>query len=392
MKILLTSDMYENQINGVSGSVITLRDELRKKGHDVRVLTLSKDSESKMVKTDYLIGSFSVPFYPGVRQTIHFRDPIIKDIIRWNPDIIHIQTEFSICKISKRIAKACGCPYIATSHTFWEDYTGYLIPGKRLGKMVAKRFVRNAYKGSRAIIIPTEKMRSVLERYGITTPTYAIPTGIDLDRFKKHFSQFEKAKLKGKLNIPNKAKVLVSVGRIAKEKNLDEIIDYLPKLLEKDENIYLLIGGGGPYLDNLEAKVKKMKLEKHVRFTGMIPPKYTYKYFSLGDIFVCASTSETQGITYIEAQACGVPLVCRYDKCLDNVIINGENGFTYETEDEYVDRIFKILNNSHLHKKLKANTYKVVENFSKEKFGDDVENLYIKVIDEFKKEGVSNED
>ena len=165
MKILLTSDMYENQINGVSGSVITLRDELRKKGHDVRVLTLSKDSESKMVKTDYLIGSFSVPFYPDVRQTIHFRDPIINDVIKWNPDIIHIQTEFSIRKISKKIAKACNCPYIATSHTFWEDYTGYLIPGKRLGKMVAKRFVRRAYKGARAIIIPTEKMRSVLERY-----------------------------------------------------------------------------------------------------------------------------------------------------------------------------------------------------------------------------------
>ena len=114
MKILLTSDMYENQINGVSGSVITLRDELRKKGHDVRVLTLSKDSESKMVKTDYLIGSFSVPFYPDVRQTIHFRDPIINDVIKWNPDIIHIQTEFSICKISKKIAKACK--YIEKVH------------------------------------------------------------------------------------------------------------------------------------------------------------------------------------------------------------------------------------------------------------------------------------
>lgn len=391
MKILLTSDMYENQINGVSGSVITLRDELRKKGHDVRVLTLSKDSESKMVKTDYLIGSFSVPFYPDVRQTIHFRDPIINDVIKWNPDIIHIQTEFSICKISKKIAKACNCPHIATSHTFWEDYTGYLIPGKRLGKMVAKRFVRRAYKGARAIIIPTEKMRSVLERYGITTPIYAIPTGIDLDRFKKKFTSFEKTKLKGKLGIKNNAKVLVSIGRVAKEKNLDEIIDYLPRLIERDKNIILLIGGDGPHKKNLEAKVKKLKLEKYVRFTGMIPPKYTYKYFSLGDVFVCASTSETQGITYIEAQACGVPLVCRYDKCLDNVVINGKNGFTYETEDEYVENIFKILHNPFLHMKLKNNTRKVVENFSKEKFGDDVEKLYMDVIKEFKKEGADNE-
>ena len=105
MKILLTSDTYENQINGVSCSVITLRDELRKKGHDVRVLTLSSNRESKMVKTDYLIGSFSVPFYPDARQTLKFKDKIINDIVKWNPDIIHIQTEFSIGKISKKIAK-----------------------------------------------------------------------------------------------------------------------------------------------------------------------------------------------------------------------------------------------------------------------------------------------
>ena len=390
MKILLTSDMYENQINGVSGSVITLRDELRKKGHDVRVLTLSKDNQSKMVKTDYLIGSFSIPLYPDTRQTLKFNDPIIDDIIKWNPDIIHIQTEFAICKISKKIAKACNCPFITTSHTFWEDYTGYLIPSKRLGKIIARKVVRSAYNGAKAVIIPTEKMRDVLVRYGIEAPIYAIPTGIDLERFQKKISLIEKAKLKGKLNIPNKAKILVSIGRIAKEKNLDEIIDYLPSLIEKDDNIILLIGGDGPHKKDLENKVKKMNLEKYVRFTGMIPPKYTYKYFQLGDVFVCASTSETQGITYIEAQACSLPLVCRYDKCLDNVIENGVNGFTYSTKKEFIDSIFKILKSNSLHKKMKLNAKQTSNKFSKEKFGDDVEALYNKIVNDNKKGSVDS--
>ena len=313
MKILLTSDMYENQINGVSGSVITLRDELRKKGHDVRVLTLSKDSESKMVKTDYLIGSFSVPFYPDTRQTLHFKDKLIDEIIKWHPDIVHIQTEFSIGKIAKKIARACKVPYINTSHTLYEDYTGYIIPSKRLGKIIARKFVRSAYEGTKAIIVPSDKIKALLIKYGIDAPIHIIPTGIDLDRFKKKISIIEKAKLKAKLNIPNRSKVLVSIGRIAKEKNLDEIIEYLPSLIEKNKNIILLIGGDGPYKKQIEAKVKKLNLSKYVRFTGMIPPKYTYKYYQLGDVFVCASTSETQGITYIEAEACSLPLVCRYD-------------------------------------------------------------------------------
>lgn len=385
MKILLTSDMYENQINGVSCSVITLRDELRKKGHDVRVLTLSKDNESKMVKTDYLIGSFSVPFYPDTRQTLKFNDPIINDIIAWNPDIIHIQTEFAICKISKKIAKACNCPYVSTSHTFWEDYTGYLIPSKKIGKIMARKLVRKAFDNAKAVIIPTEKMRDVLERYGIDKPIYTIPTGIDLDRFNKKLSMLEKAKIRAKHNIPNKAKILVSVGRVAKEKNLDEIIDYLPSLIEKDKNIILLICGDGPHKKNLENKVKKMKLDKYVRFTGMIQPKYTYKYFGLGDVFVCASTSETQGITYIESLACGTPVIARYDKCLDGVIENNENGFTYNSKHEYIKYVMKVLDNNHLHKKMQKKALESSKRFSKEKFGDDVEALYKKVVKENKK-------
>lgn len=380
MKILLTSDTYENQINGVSCSVITLRDELRKKGHDVRVLTLSSNRESKMVKTDYLIGSFSVPFYPDARQTLKFKDKIIEDIVKWHPDIIHIQTEFSIGKISKKIAKLCNCPYINTSHTMYEDYTTYVIPSKKFGKVIAKKFLKSVYKHSDAIIAPTKKTKESLEGFGITNPIHIIPTGIDLDRFKKKVSVLEKSKLKSKLNLTSKSKILVSIGRVAKEKNLDEIINFLPDLVKKDSNIVLLIGGDGPHKKNIEQKVKKLHMEKYVRFLGMIPPHDTYKYYQLGDVFVCASTSETQGITYIEALACGVPLVCRYDKCLDGVIINDFNGYTYTKKDEYIDNIFKIINNKSLHKKLKENALNSSVNYSKEKFSDDIEKLYIDVI------------
>ena len=380
MKILLTSDMYENQINGVSCSVITLRDELRKKGHDVRVLTLSKDSESKMVKTDYLIGSFPVPFYPDARQTLHFKDKLIKEIIKWHPDIIHVQTEFSIGKISKKIAKACNTPMINTSHTLYEDYTGYLIPSKKIGRIIARKFIRNAYEDSKAVIAPSSKIKDLLTRYGIKAPIHVIPSGIDLDRFKKKVHLIEKSTLKAKLNIPNKAKVIVSIGRIAKEKNLDEIINYMPDLIKMNKNVILLIGGDGPYKKQIESQVKKLGIQKYVRFTGMIPPKNTYKYYQLADLFVCASTSETQGITYIEALACSLPLVCRYDECLEGVIENNKNGYTYKTKDEYLKYVSKILHNPLLHYKLKTNALTSSKKFSKEKFGDDVEKLYEKVL------------
>lgn len=385
MKILLTSDMYTNQINGVSASIITLKNELIKKGHDVRVLSLSKNRKSMIDNNDYLFGSYSIPFYPGVRQTMKYRDPMIKDIINWNPDIIHIQTEFSTCKLGKKIAKACNCPYVTTCHTFWEEYVGYVGLGKKLGRVVAKKIVRKYNKGSKKIIIPTEKMRGVLNRYSITDNILPIPSGIDLDRFKKDFSEQEKNKLKDELNISKDAKILVSVGRVAKEKNIDEVLDYLPSLIEKDKNIVFVIGGGGPYQKKLEEKVKKMNLDKYVRFTGMIQPKNTYKYFKLGDVFVCASQTETQGITYIEAMACGVPLVCRYDECLNNVLINEYNGFMYNNKEEFIDYIFEVLNNKTLYKKLQKNALDKSKEFSKESFGNRIEKLYLDVIKDFKK-------
>ena len=391
MKILLTSDMYTSQINGVSASIITLKNELEKKGHEVRVLSLSTDGKSHIENNDYLFGSYPVIFYPGVRQTLKYKDPMIKQIVDWNPDIIHLQTEFSTCKIGKKIAKLCNCPYITTCHTFWEEYSGYIGLGKKLGRVVAKKIVRKYNKGSKAIIIPTEKMRSVLERYNIAGNIIAIPSGIDIDRFSKEFSEKEKNKLKEELNIDKNAKILVSVGRIAKEKNIDELLSYLPSLIEKDENIVFVIGGGGPYQKKLESKVKKLSLEKYVRFTGMIKPKNTYKYFKLGDIFICASQTETQGITYIESMASGTPLVCRYDKCLDGVVKDGYNGFMYNTKEEYVDYIFEMFNNKTLYKKLKKNVLVTAKEFSKEKFGERIENLYLSVINDYKKGSVESE-
>lgn len=391
MKILLTSDMYTTQINGVSASIITLKNELIKKGHDVRVLSLSSNKKSCIDNNDYLFGSYSVPFYPGVRQTRKYKDPMIKDIVSWNPDIIHIQTEFSTCKIGKKIAKLCNCPYVTTCHTFWEEYSGYIGLGKNLGRFVAKKIVRKFNKGSKAIIIPTEKMRSVLDRYSIKGNILSIPSGIDLDRFSKKFTDTEKNKLKQELNIPKDAKILVSVGRVAKEKNIDELLDYMPSLIEKENNIFFVIGGGGPYQKKLEEKVKKLNLGSYVRFTGMIQPKNTYKYFKLGDIFVCASQTETQGITYIEALASGTPLVCRYDKCLDGVVQNGTNGFMYNTKEEYINYISEIFNNKSLYEKFKKNTVSSSQKFSKENFGDSIEKLYISVINDYKKGSVESE-
>lgn len=225
MKILITSDTYENQICGVDVSITTLKDQLIKQWHDVRLLTLSKDHKSKIVNTDYFIGSFSFHLI-DFRQSIKFHDKIIDEIVSWNPDIIHVQTEWFCGKISKKISKKSNCPYINTCHTSWEDFTIGLIPTKIIRRIISKRLIRNCYEESHGIIVPSAKMISYLKKIDINLPTSLIPTGIDLERFNQKLSSEEKNKLISELNLNGNSKILVYIGRIAKEKNIEELIDF----------------------------------------------------------------------------------------------------------------------------------------------------------------------
>ena len=377
MKILITTDTYENQICGVSSSIDTLKNELINRGHDVKVLLMSKNRKSKIIGNDYLIGSFSFHFI-DMRQSLKFHDGIIDELVSWNPDIVHIQTECFASIIGKRIAKKCNCHYINTAHTSWEDFTMGLIPIKFIRNLISKKLVKSSYADSSAIIVPSEKMMGQLEKININLPFHLVPTGVDIDNFHLELSSIEKNNLKSQLDLDKDTKVLIYIGRIAKEKNLDELIDFLPNLISKNHNIKMVLVGDGPYLNHMKDKVKKLNLENHVRFTGVIPHEETYKYYHIADIFVSASTCETQGITYMEALASSLPLVCRYEEVLDNVIENGYNSFTYTDEEEYIKSIIEILEMDEEYAQLKNNAFKSSLKFSKEIFANNVEKVYLR--------------
>ena len=378
MKILLTSDTYENQICGVSTSIETLKEELIKKGHDVRVLLLSKDRRSKIKGSDYLIGSFSFHII-DFRQSIRFHDKVIDEIILWNPDIVHIQTEWFGGLAGKKIARKCGCPYINTSHTSWENFTKGFIPTDVLRTFLSKRLLLKNYNKSSAVIAPSHKMANLLKSIGVNLPTYVVPTGIDLEFFCENLSSHDENELRKDLGINESTRVLLYLGRVGNEKNLDELMEYFSDLIEKDPNIVLLIVGEGPHLKKLKDCVKKLKITDNVRFTGVVQHEDTCKYYKLADIFVSPSTCETQGITYMEALASSLPLVCRYDEALDDVLENGYNGFFYTDKKEFIDCVSRILSSDEYLSELGANARKSSLKFSKKDFADRVEEIYLQV-------------
>ena len=152
-------------------------------------------------------------------------------------------------------------------------------------------------------------------------------------------------------------------------------------MLDIDKEIKFIIVGDGPYKSKLVKKVRKMNLQNNVVFTGMIPSDQVYKYYQLGNIFVCASTSESQGLTYIEALANRMPMVCKKDECLNEVIDDGVNGFVFEKKQDFIKYIISILNDKSLANKMGKKSFEKSRNFSKEEFGIKMEKLYISIVE-----------
>ncbi len=377
MRVLLVSDLYLPIINGVVTSTAILAGSLSARGHEVRVLSLSQMGKTNVQGTTYYNSAFSIDkIYPNSYASFNFDAQIFHDICAWKPDIIHTQSEFSTYTFAKKIAKKLNVPMVHTYHTFYEDYTHYLFIPKVIAKPLVAFWLRKLMTPVSDIIVPTEKIKTALEDYNIKQSLHIIPTGIDLNF--PILADDEKKSLKTSLDISDDKKIFISLGRVAKEKGIEQILDYLSQM--NSDKWILIIAGDGPNKKNLERLVNELNLEDKVRFTGMIARDKIYKYYQVADIFVSASTSETQGLTYIEALANGIPLLCRYDTCLDNVLIPEKTGYffnNYEDFSKYAEKLVEeSLNSENMKKEIKL----VADNYSKERFAEQVEEIYKKII------------
>lgn len=383
MKILITSDWYLPAVNGVVTSVVNLRRELLRRGHEVRVLTLSGNSKTQIEGGIYALGSLDAGLiYPGARLRSAAVGDVARELVAWQPDVVHSQCEFSTFELARRIARAAHAPLIHTYHTVYEDYTHYFSPSRRWGRCMAKGFSRTVLHKTNQVIAPTEKVQQLLADYGIDRPVTVIPTGIDLSRFTVQPTEEWKAERRAQLGIPTQNKVLVYVGRLAKEKNVDELLACRARM--GNVSVTLLLVGGGPQQAELMQQAERLGLlQNHaVVFAGMIPPTQVAAYYHLGDVFVSASTSETQGLTYIEALAAGLPAVCRADACLAGVIEDGVNGLQYQTTGELDRFLQEVLSRPELCEKLSRRAVLSAERFSATRFAARVAELYCTAVAE----------
>lgn len=377
MKILITTDTYRPTINGVVTSIESLKKALDRLGHDVRILTFSDSFNSKQEDDIYYMGSLGAgKFYPDARMNKLFYNRFYEDIMDWKPDIVHSQTEFTMFIQAKKIAKDLDIPLLHTYHTVYEDYTHYFSLNKKIGKELAKQFTKQIIKTTDGVVVPTNKIYNLLTDYNIHEDIYVVPTGINVHKL----SECDDFDIRSGYKIPEDKHIVLFLGRIGKEKNITEILQYLENI-DRDDIVFI-IAGAGPFLSELKDICSNSKIRDRLIFTGMIDSSKVGNFYSNADVFVSASTSETQGLTFIESMACSTPIICRHDDCLDGVLIEGETGFGYDTEEEFIDYLNQILDNEKLRAKMGKNCKQLVdENYTEDSFANKIEQIYKKVIE-----------
>lgn len=381
MKILITTDWYEPVINGVVTSVVNLAKELKEREHDVKILTLSRNHHTYIDGDVIYAASIGAgKIYPEARLKMPVIKAVIDKLVEWNPDVIHSQCEFSTFFMAKKIADETNAPIVHTYHTVYEDYTHYFSPNAAWGRKVVQKLTRMLSSRVDAMIAPSRKIEEVLEKYEVECPVEVIPSGIDTDKFGRCIGTDSRHRIRKQYGLSDDQTVLLYVGRLAKEKNVEEILRCQKRV--SGYGTTLMIVGDGPYRTEIEEQVKELGIEDGVIFTGMIAPDKVAEYYQAGDFFVSASTSETQGLTYVEALAAGIPLICKEDPCLVDVVDSGKNGWKFTDEESFENAFVKWLEMGESdRKKLRECAVQSADKFSTRTFADRVEQLYMNVCE-----------
>lgn len=381
MKILITTDLYTVSTNGVVTSVQNLFDELTAKGHDVKILTISDTLHSHREGEVYYIRSVPLgAVYPDLRMPTSYRHKLIQEIIDWKPDVVHSQCEFFSYQFAARISKITGAPLVHTYHTLYEQYlTSYIVPSKRLGDYLAKVLSRRRLRRVDTLVAPTQKVENTLQGYGMRSQISVVPSGISLEQHQQRITPEQRRQMRAQLGIAEENQVLINLGRLGGEKNLGELLQLFAEARKTNGDLKFLIVGDGPAREDLEKQAEELEIAEHVIFTGMVPPGEVQNYYQLGDVFVSASTSETQGLTYIEAAANGLPLLCRQDDCLADVLQEGENGYEYTSAEEFLNAIDAVMDPAWREAASKRSE-EIAASFDKKAFGEAIENIYESVL------------
>jgi 1,2-diacylglycerol 3-alpha-glucosyltransferase len=379
VRIAIFTESYEPIVNGVSVFVGTLRDEMVRRGHQVYIFAPEfrgfKDERDSVFRWPSR-HTFFMPDYPF---PLPFAPQLAKTFESLDVDVVHTQTPFILGIAGAKWAKGFGIPLVSTNHTLYTEYAHYVpIRPMIITKLVIIQLMKWYYSKCDVVVAPSGVVRDILRSYGVTSRIEVVKTGVVPT---VPLPPDTRERVRTQLKIQPHDFVLLYVGRIAREKNLEMLLRAFRILLSRHSNIRLLLVGGGPALAEMRKLVRRLRVEDRVHFLGMLPRRDIDPIFAASDVFVFPSTTETQGIAICEAMSAGLPVVAVNAGGIPENISDGEDGFlTQDDPNAFADRIEYLLTHDKERQQMGLRARENAGKFSVESMGDTFERIYSSVI------------
>jgi glycosyltransferase involved in cell wall biosynthesis len=382
LRVVMFTNNYLPFIGGVPISIERLRRGLESMGNAV-LLIAPRYRDQPQVEAHVL----RVPSILAMGEKREFRlgniflGRIAQAVRDFRPDLIHLHHPFWLGSLGLLLAHRLQVPAVFTYHTRLEHYAHFVpLPGTLFRNLISHALIKRFANKCDAVIVPTYSAEEYLRMIGVKTPVFVQPTGIDYRRFREVTGE-QVARLRASLGIGDE-RVLISVSRLSNEKNIDFLIDAIASLRGQTERpLLVLMIGDGDQRERLLKRIDELKLAGHFRLLGAVPPEEMAIYYRLGELFLFASKSETQGMVILEAMAAGLPVVAVRSSGIDDVVRQGYNGFkTPENIGQWCARVILLLEDDRLREEMSGHALLVAAEHSIEQFAAGVKEVYGTVL------------
>lgn len=338
MKIAYFTDTYLPNVDGVVNCILTYRKWLEKNGHEVFIFTpgTKKDKAENKDPNVYHFTSAAFKPYPDYRISLFPFLSAVKMVKEIGPDIIHSHGIATTGLAAIQCANKLKVPAVASFHTMVPQATHYLTKSEGVQKFlenVAWKYLRWYYSSFGAVLAPSNYTANVLREQGILN-VMVLPSGIDVKNFTK--GDGEEVRKRHGLG---KKKVVLHLGRLVMEKNLELLINEAQSIINKQPNARFLIVGKGPAEKEYKNMVKMKGLDNYFIFAGFVEKKELPDYYAAADVLAFPSGFDTQGLVVLEAMAAGTPAVVPGKSAAAELVEEGESGYTFREPVDFREKI-----------------------------------------------------
>jgi len=368
------SDSFYPYVSGVTRSLADTREHLKALGHEVLVFAPGYPG-APQEEDVFRFPSVPAPTNPEFYITLPFSPGLGRFLLNHQPDLVHIHSPFTTGRLGMRAARKLDLPVVFTYHTMYALYTHYSpVGGKFIKGIVASYSIAVANRAD-LVIAPSTAVRKYLLASGLRKPVEVLPTGIRLRDFAGNEGRY----LANSGLIPPGRPVVLTAGRLAREKNLDVLMEAFAVM--KDREAILVLAGDGPARSHLQAKAQALGVSNRVFFLGKVPPAVMPRVYASADVFVFTSMTETQGLVIAEAKAAGLPVVAVGALGVTDAVKDEEDGFLLPNDPLAIARtVDLLLSDSGLRRRMSSRARQNAESFSLERVTAELLKCYEKLV------------